>query len=107
MDPYIINNMPDDEVLEADLEMVADDIKLSVVHDGGTYVLTVGTTDSDAGAVVAAFDPTISLEVVLSFIAVIRQAHVTGGSAQANAIAADLKARNDARQAAQDVADLD
>lgn len=102
MDPYIINNMPDDdEVLEADLELVADDIKMNVVYDGDSYVLTVGHADSDGGAVVAAFDPTISLEVVLSFISLIRQARVTGGSAKANAIATELKARSDAKRAAQ------
>jgi hypothetical protein len=100
MDPYIINNMPDDEPLAADLELVADDIKVILAHDGDTYVLLAGPTDTDQASVIAAFDPTVTLTVALSFLAVIRQAVVVGGSADANAVATEIKA-------AQDVADLD
>lgn len=108
MDPYIINNMPDDDVLEADLEMIADgNISLKLVHDGDSYVLTVGLVDSDTGSVVAAFDPTCNLETVLSFLAVIRTARVAGGSAAANAIATDLKARADAAQDASEATEID
>ncbi len=100
MDPYIINNMPDDEPLAADLELVADDIKVILAHDGDTYVLLAGPTDTDQASVIAAFDPTVTLTVALSFLAVLRQGVVTGGSPEANAIAAAIKAD-------QDAADLD
>lgn len=108
MDPYVINNMPDDDVLEADLEMIADGtISLKLVFDGDSYVLTVGLVDSDTGNVVAAFDPTCNLETVLSFLAVIRTARVVGGSLAANAIATDLKARADAAIAATEATEID
>lgn len=101
MDPYIIQNMPEDEApLVADLELVAEDVRVVLTYDGGSYVLVAGRADSQDGSVVAAFDPTCTLEVALSFLAVIRQATVVGGSPEANAIAASIKA-------AQDVADLD
>jgi hypothetical protein len=100
VDPYIINNMPDDEPLVADLELVAEDVKVAVCHDGDSYVMIAGPVDAAEGSVIAAFDPTCTLEVVLSFLAIIRQATVVGGSPEANAIATAIKA-------AQDVADLD
>lgn len=97
MDPYIINNMPDDDTpdLLADLELVAEDVKVVVCHDGDSYVMIAGPVDTNEGSVIAAFDPTCTLEVVLSFLAVIRQAKVTGGSPEANAIAAAIKAEQD------------
>lgn len=105
MDPYIINNMPDDDEapLVADLEMVAEDLKLVVVNDGSSYVLLVGPVDQDEGNVMAAFDPTMDLHVVLSLIALIRQATITGGSKEANDLATQMLAANDT----QDVADVD
>ncbi len=101
MDPYIIQNMPDDDApLMADLELVAEDVKVVVAHDGDSYVMIAGPVDSTEGSVIAAFDPTCTLSVVLSFLAVIRQATVTGGSPEANAIATAIKAE-------QAAADLD
>lgn len=105
LDPYIIQNMPDDDEapLVADLEMVSQDVKLVVVDDGGSYVLLAGPVDQAEGSVVAAFDPTMDLQVVLSLIAVIRQATITGGSKEANDLASQMLAEDDTK----DVADVD
>lgn len=72
MDPYIIDNMPDDEVPaptkpEADVVLRSGDLLIAVYHDGLQYVLTLGTS-MDQMVPMAAFDPTVPLHVALSLL---------------------------------------
>jgi hypothetical protein len=97
MDPYIINNMPDEEVPVADLTITDDDLTISLAYDGDSYVLAVGT-DENGGRVVCAFDPTIDLGVALAFLMVLRRGQVTGGSTAANEIATEMLAQVEANK---------
>lgn len=97
MDPYIINNMPDDPqpILTADLHIVDESAgaELFLVNDGDSYVLTIATvgadTETNGANIVAAFDPTLSLTQAFSVIALIARGNVVAMSDELTTALAD------------------
>ena len=95
MDPYIIDNMPDDDgepsgetsKPEADVVLRSADLLVTVHNDGVQYVLSVGTAITQM-VPMAAFDPTVPLQVVLSLLITLSNNETQPVHMSAEAIAA-------------------
>lgn len=73
MDPYIIDNMPDeDDQATPDIVLRSGDIFITLHHDGIQYVISVAT-DPTSVVPVAAFDPTVELNVATSLFIAMNQ----------------------------------
>lgn len=85
MDPYIIDNMPDDsgevaDLTAPDIVLQSGDIFITLHHDGIQYVISVAT-DPTSVVPVAAFDPTVELNVATSLFIAMNQStpiHMSG-----------------------------
>lgn len=104
MDPYIINNMPDDDdppipVGSSDMTMTTtldetQSIVFDLVDDGNGYVIVASVNDADKqqseGAVIMCFDPTLDLAKVVSLIMTFRHSNVITMSGDAAAAVASV-----------------
>lgn len=99
MDPYIINNMPDDGTHEAighmRLSMAVDPTEPNFLHvdlservDVPGYELAF--SQGETSVVVAAFDPTLNLKQVLIILKVLMNGAITEASDEANQAAREL-----------------
>lgn len=99
MDPYIINNMPDDDMPEAvghmRVSMLVGSTEPSSLHvdlcervDVPGYELTL--SQGETSVVVAAFDPTLNLKQVLVILKVLMNGAITQGSDEINQAAREL-----------------
>jgi hypothetical protein len=95
MDPYIINNMPDEEptsLLTLACDLGAGTVLFDIVHDGNSYVLCCTdaganpTLDSQGAAVIAAFDPKLDPPALVSLLLALSHGEVIGASAEGNEI---------------------
>ena len=97
MDPYIIENMPDDEtdaishLRWAAVSVDGTQMFLDVAETKTGFELLASTSASDGpAAVIAAFDPTLNLAQIMSVIKVMLSGALVGASDEANAVAARL-----------------
>jgi hypothetical protein len=94
MDPYIIENMPDDEtdalshLRWSAFSVDGTQMFLDVAETKTGFELLASTNAGDGpAAVVAAFDPTLTLAQVMSVIMVMLSGVLIGASDEANATA--------------------
>ena len=97
MDPYIIENMPDDEadaishLRWAAVSVDGTQMFLDVAETKTGFELLASTSAGDGpAAVVAAFDPTLTLAQVMSVVKVMLSGVLVGASDEANETARKL-----------------
>lgn len=97
MDPYIINNMPDDSDIEnaadIDLAFALDTVEVALSYDGTSYILTISEFDEArqggdivTTSVVAAFDPILTLGQCMAIMRVFSVGELSAASKAAAAL---------------------
>lgn len=105
IDPYIINNMPEDDGPIADIDLafgLDDGSEVALSFDGNSYVLTIAEVDPNRqvgdlveSKLVAAFDPILNLAQCMAILRVIHAGELTGASDEAAAVIGNGEAEAD------------